>query len=659
MKRAGRFTVTQWFAFVVGLLTLVAALGLIAGLLALARLSDRRDTLTDQLDPANVAALRLSSALLNEETGVRGYALSGDETFLEPYRRGLADEREALRALDQLQAKPLLTGARDDLVELRRRIEAWRSGYADVAVDAVEAGREPPPAASGKQDFDSVRAAFLSLQDDLQRARDTARDDLDRTATLVTVIFGGVGVLILLAVLAAGLVLRTVVITPLSRLAGDVREVAHGDFEHEVQAVGPREIAALGEDVNAMRGQIVAEVSALRDAERTLLEQARELQRSNQELEQFAYVASHDLQEPLRKVASFTQMLERRYKGQLDERADRYIAFAVDGAKRMQELINDLLEFSRVGRLTAPHERVDTGALVATAKTRLAAALEESGGEVIADEMPAVTGDEGLLTVVFQNLIANAIKFRGDDPPRVRFEAERDGRFWRFTCTDAGIGVEDEYAERIFVIFQRLHTRDAYEGTGIGLAMCRKIVEYHGGRIWLAPAERGSRGPLHLHASGRRLRGGAHNMSMPEHVEVIDVLLVEDDPGDVLLIEEAFADNKVRNRLHTVSDGVEALAFLRQEGEYANSPQPDLVLLDLNLPRKDGREVLSEVKGDEALQHIPVVVLTTSKAEEDVLRSYKLHANAYVTKPVDFDRFIEVVRQIDEFFVTVVKLPSR
>jgi CheY-like chemotaxis protein len=148
-------------------------------------------------------------------------------------------------------------------------------------------------------------------------------------------------------------------------------------------------------------------------------------------------------------------------------------------------------------------------------------------------------------------------------------------------------------------------------------------------------------------------------MSMPEHVELIDVLLVEDDPGDVLLIQEAFEDNKVRNRLHVASDGVEALAFLRREGEFADAPQPDLVLLDLNLPRKDGREVLAEVKGDETLQQIPVVVLTTSKAEEDVLRSYKLHANAYVTKPVDFERFIDVVRQIDEFFVTVVKLPTR
>lgn len=139
----------------------------------------------------------------------------------------------------------------------------------------------------------------------------------------------------------------------------------------------------------------------------------------------------------------------------------------------------------------------------------------------------------------------------------------------------------------------------------------------------------------------------------------IDVLLVEDDPGDVLMTREAFEDNKVANRLAVVSDGESAMAYLRKEGPYADAPTPDLVLLDLNLPRMDGREVLAAMKGDDALQSIPVVVLTTSEAEEDVLRSYALHANAYVTKPVDFERFIDVVRQIDDFFVQVVRLPSR
>jgi CheY-like chemotaxis protein len=142
-----------------------------------------------------------------------------------------------------------------------------------------------------------------------------------------------------------------------------------------------------------------------------------------------------------------------------------------------------------------------------------------------------------------------------------------------------------------------------------------------------------------------------------ESVEVVDVLLVEDDPGDVLMTREAFEHHKLRNKLHVVADGVEALQFLRREGEHAEAPRPGLVLLDLNLPRKDGREVLAEIKSDESLRTIPVVVLTTSEAEEDILRSYDLHANAYVTKPVDFERFIEVIRQIDDFFVTVVKLP--
>lgn len=146
---------------------------------------------------------------------------------------------------------------------------------------------------------------------------------------------------------------------------------------------------------------------------------------------------------------------------------------------------------------------------------------------------------------------------------------------------------------------------------------------------------------------------------MQQSLEIIDVLLVEDDPGDVVMTREAFADYKIHNRLHVVSDGVDALAFLRREGDYADSPKPDLIRLDLNLPRMDGREVLAAIKADPVLRTIPVVVLTTSDLEDDVTGSYSLHANAYVTKPVDFERFIDVVRKIDEFFVSVVRLPAR
>ncbi len=483
-----RLTVTQWFALIVGLLLVVAAIGLGAGLFALGRLDDQRELLADRIDPANAAALRLSSALLNEETGVRGYVLGGERTFLRPYRIGRAEEAKALATLRRYADTDELQVAGEDIAAIIGAAAAWRRDYAEPAIAAVAAGREPPPASAGRPRFDALRAVLARHDRDLQAIRADARRKLDDMAVFVTVMFVGAGVLLLLSLVAAAVALRRVIVQPLARLGDEVREVAHGDFDRPVQASGPREIAALGTDVEAMRGRIVAEVAALRDAERALLEQARELQRSNEELEQFAYVASHDLQEPLRKVASFTQMLERRYKGQLDERADQYIAYAVDGAKRMQELINALLEFSRVGRGTAPLTRVETAELVEEAERRLVAGLQESGGEVITDGLPAVIGDPGLLTAVFQNLISNAIKFRGDGPPRVTIAAEPDGRFWRFTVTDLGIGVEDEYAERIFVIFQRLHTRDAFEGTGIGLAMCRKIIEYHGGRIWLAPA---------------------------------------------------------------------------------------------------------------------------------------------------------------------------
>ena len=485
-----RLSVAQWFGLIAGLLVLVTVVGLVAGLLALDRLSDRRTFLLDKVAPADLQAQRLATALLNQETGVRGFVLTGEERFLQPSAQGRAQERAAIDALARLERGPRLEAARRDLAKVADAAASWRTGYAGPATDAVRAGVRPPPPDAGKDAFDLVRSALAQQARGMDAIRAEARDDLDAAADLVRVIFIAAGVMILLAVVGGALALRNLVIRPLGRLAGEAREV-RGDFSRPLVPSGPAEIHSLGSDVEAMRERIVAEVGALREAERALIEQAQELQRSNQELEQFAYVASHDLQEPLRKVASFTQMLQRRYGGELDERADQYIEFAVDGAKRMQALINDLLDFSRVGRMTRPHERIAAGDLVEAARARLSDALDDAGGEVAYGDLPDVEGDAGLLTAVFTNLIANAIKFRGEDPPRVAIAAEREGAFWRFTVTDNGIGVEDEYAERIFVIFQRLHSREAYEGTGIGLAMCRKIIEYHGGRIRLAPAQEG------------------------------------------------------------------------------------------------------------------------------------------------------------------------
>jgi light-regulated signal transduction histidine kinase (bacteriophytochrome) len=219
-------------------------------------------------------------------------------------------------------------------------------------------------------------------------------------------------------------------------------------------------------------------------AERRLVAQARELQRSNADLEQFAYVASHDLQEPLRKVASFCQLLERRYSDQLDERGLQYLNFAVDGAKRMQVLINDLLAFSRVGRSTVLVP-VDLDDALADARTALAMSISESHAIVSSDPLPTVLGDRGLLAQLLQNLVGNAIKFRSDERPTVHIGVTDEDDHWELCCSDNGIGIEPEYAERVFVIFQRLHPKEEFAGTGIGLALCKRIVEHHGGTIWL------------------------------------------------------------------------------------------------------------------------------------------------------------------------------
>ncbi len=292
--------------------------------------------------------------------------------------------------------------------------------------------------------------------------------------------------LILGSLLGAGLLLRRIITRPLTVLGTEAEQVAAGDFSKQVViADGPREIVELSDGIDAMRQRIVNELNGVEDARQKLEAQALELSRSNAELEQFAYVASHDLQEPLRKVASFCQALERRYHGQLDDRADQYIEFAVDGAKRMQILINDLLAFSRVGRSGRARERVDLNDVLRQAQSSLADPIEETGATVSSDPLPVVLGERTLLVSLFQNLIANSVKFRASEPPVVRLAVARDGDDWSFSCRDNGIGIDPEYADRMFVIFQRLHTKEAYQGTGIGLAMCRKIVEYHGGRIWL------------------------------------------------------------------------------------------------------------------------------------------------------------------------------
>jgi light-regulated signal transduction histidine kinase (bacteriophytochrome) len=249
------------------------------------------------------------------------------------------------------------------------------------------------------------------------------------------------------------------------------------------------QVAERTEELRETNAHLAVELDERRRAEQLLAHYTEDLKRSNAELEEFAYVASHDLQEPLRMVASFTQLLAKRYQGKLDQDADEFIAYAVDGATRMQQLLQDLLAYSRVGSRSKPLAPTDCNVIFDQARDNLLTALEESGAQVSSGPLPTVLGDEVQLVQLFQNLIANALKFRGEAPPVIQVTAQEDDGAWRFAVRDNGIGIALAHQERIFMIFQRLHRRSDYPGTGIGLAICKKIVERHGGRLWVASEE--------------------------------------------------------------------------------------------------------------------------------------------------------------------------
>jgi signal transduction histidine kinase len=441
--------------------------------------------LLDRVGPAVRAAQQLSAAELEQETGVRGFLLTGQRQFLDPYFAGVDRSNAAVADLRaSVEVFPEI-GPEVDAAVLAE--QDWRTAYAEPIVAADPAA---PGLSAGRAFFDRVRGATSALEDRLGVLRLEGREQLASASSFLAGAGATIGVTLLVLLAAVGLGLRTMVLRPVSDLAAQVREVVAGDTDRHVDVDGPGEIRELGADVDAMRRYILRDLDEAQAVNRRLDDQARELERSNRDLEQFAYVASHDLQEPLRKVASFCQLLQRRYAGKLDERADQYIAFAVDGAQRMQQLINDLLTFSRVGRTAENFGRVDLGAMAAAAAAQLEQAREEVGGKIVLGALPTVPGDPGLLQSLLANLIGNGLKFhRKGVAPVVRVDAQRDGGVWTITVADNGIGIEPEYGEKIFVIFQRLHGRDDYPGTGIGLALAKKIVEFHQGHIALTAGD--------------------------------------------------------------------------------------------------------------------------------------------------------------------------
>ncbi|MBB5867814.1 signal transduction histidine kinase [Allocatelliglobosispora scoriae] len=498
LPRTGSWTTRRWLAAgMTGALVVLIGLSLLA-VWYFSYATTISNQLNSRSNPALIAAVQLENSLINQETGVRGYAITGQADFLEPYSSGRRQQDTAVAQLRTLTAGDQAATADLDLViELAER---WRHDVAQPIVTAPAGRPVPLPAAltdTGKQEFDALRAAVTLQQEHLRQQQAAASGDLRQARVLRTWLFTAIGLAIIALAALVYLGLRRGINAPLESLSRQLRLVSAGDFTHPIATGGPADLRSVAAEVEAMRRRLVDELAVSHAAEQAKDAYAADLARSNSELEQFAYVASHDLQEPLRKVASFCQLLQRRYADQLDDRANQYIEFAVDGATRMQTLINDLLAFSRVGRLHDAYTPVDLEQIWQHTTAALSIAVNDAGADLRHDPLPVVDGDPTQLGMLLQNLLSNAVKFRAPDRVPVvslTVEPDTDPGMWRFVFADNGIGIGSEYADRIFVIFQRLHNRDAYPGNGIGLALCKKIVEYHGGTITLdTTAETGTR----------------------------------------------------------------------------------------------------------------------------------------------------------------------
>jgi signal transduction histidine kinase len=448
----------------------IAGFGLaVALLLAVTALSYRMTVRGDEdrgwVDHTYLVLGRLEAVMsdvLDAEACQRGYLLTGEEPYLIPYREALGRLERDVKAVRELTAdNPVQQAALDRLEPMLLTRLAEMHGRIEVRRAGAEAGTsEVAQLDLGEKHMDTIRAAVEEMKQEEKHllVRRTALSETSARSTRTMIVSGDA--LALICLVFAGLMVQ--------------------------QEMSKRQSAEAG--LRKSNEELERRV-----AERTqqLDQRAAELSRSNSELEQFAYVASHDLQEPLRMVASFTQLLERRYKDKLDTDAREFISFAVDGARRMQTLITDLLSFSRVGTQGRPMVATNCEEVLKQVLLTVRIAIGETNAEITHGEMPEVMGDAQQLTQLFQNLIVNALKFRGEHAPRVDIRAVRSGRRWKISVRDHGIGISPEHAGRIFVIFQRLHTRTEYPGTGIGLAVCKKIVERHGGEIWVTPAPGG------------------------------------------------------------------------------------------------------------------------------------------------------------------------
>lgn len=445
--------------------------------------------------------------LYSIDSQARAYLVGGGGEALSSYRKERARFPQVLQVLQSLVQDNPKQQTKTDLATIDRQYQFWMRTLLEPAIAkrGTITDREQAIMAAGNSAGVRRRAlgAVLRTLSDIEITENNSlRQRLEeqqrlRWWTQFALILGGVFSVILTASLV------TVIARSSSRL-----DLANARLRVEKQRAEDANRQLL-ESNTALEG----EIEQRRHAQEQLRENLVELRRSNSELEQFAYVASHDLQEPLRAVSGCVQILQRRYRGQIDERADQFILHAVEGSQRMQNLINDLLLYSRLGSNGKAFEIVDGERILAGALRSLTVALQETEAEITHDPLPTLRCDPGQIEQVLQNLISNAIKFRGENKPRIHVgcyrEVARQGESqsevepkvdealecdsWVISVADQGPGIEPQYFERIFVMFQRLHTRSDYPGTGIGLAICKKIVERHGGRIWVeSPSGGGS-----------------------------------------------------------------------------------------------------------------------------------------------------------------------
>lgn len=375
----------------------------------------------------------------------------------------------------------------------------------------------------------------------------------------------------------------------------------------------------------------------------TLVEERTEkLMQSNEELRQFAKVAAHDLQEPLRAVQGFASLLAEEAKEKDSGRTNDYIDYILDGVERMQQLIRSVLAHSQINVDESLTHATNCNWVIEDVLADLRETIEETGTVISVGKLPLVAVERSQVVQLFQNLIGNSIKYRSSEAPQVVISASTEKHMNKclFSVTDNGIGIDPKYSDKVFEMFSRLHAKTKYSGTGMGLAICKRIVTAHGGNIWIdSGVSVGTTLLFTLPAAGT-----------PRSVQmntVIEILLVEDTPSDVRLTEEALRRSRLKYKMKVVNDGVEAVEHLEQL-KLSQSRLPDIILLDLNLPRKNGHEVLEEIKADSLLKHIPVVLLTVSEREEDVLEALKHKMNYYLAKPVKFERLSSLIKSIHD-----------